>query len=179
VTLVSDRTVPLAARWRMRVMDVSGKVLSKSEKPVTLAPLSSLRVGSFSDAQLLRRADPKRSFVVFELLDGARVLSRNLVFFDAAKHLHLPSPDIRTELRADGDGYALTLTSTTLAREVWLAFGDLDATLSDNAFDLLPGEPLSVHVRSSATLEQLRSALKVRDLAETLTGSPPEPAEAK
>ncbi|WP_176718333.1 glycoside hydrolase family 2 protein, partial [Xanthomonas translucens] len=49
----------------------------------------------------------------------------------------------------------------------------------DNAFDLLPGEPLSVHVRSSATLEQLRSALKVRDLAETLTGSPPEPAEAK
>ncbi|KTF34483.1 glycoside hydrolase family 2 protein, partial [Xanthomonas translucens] len=67
----------------------------------------------------------------------------------------------------------------TLAREVWLAFGDLDATLSDNAFDLLPGEPLSVHVRSSATLEQLRSALKVRDLAETLTGSPPEPAEAK
>ncbi|WLA07528.1 glycoside hydrolase family 2 protein [Xanthomonas translucens] len=179
VTLVSDRTVPLAARWRMRVMDVSGKVLSKSEKPVTLAPLSSLRVGSFSDAQLLRRADPKRSFVVFELLDGARVLSRNLVFFDAAKHLHLPSPDIRTELRADGDGYALTLTSTTLAREVWLAFGDLDATLSDNAFDLLPGEPLTVHVRSRATLEQLRGALQVRNLAGTLAGAPSEPAEAK
>ncbi|WP_164914642.1 glycoside hydrolase family 2 protein, partial [Xanthomonas translucens] len=44
---------------------------------------------------------------------------------------------------------------------------------------LLPGEPLTVHVRSRATLEQLRSALQVRDLAETLTGSPPEPAEAK
>ncbi|WP_302622154.1 glycoside hydrolase family 2 protein, partial [Xanthomonas graminis] len=96
-----------------------------------------------------------------------------------AKHLQLPSPDIRSELRADGDGYALTLTSTTLAREVWLAFGDLDATLSDNAFDLLPGEPLTVHVRSSATLEQLRGALQVRDLAETLTGAPSEPAEAK
>lgn len=179
VTLVSDRTVPLAARWRMRVMDVSGKVLSKSEKPVTLAPLSSLRVGSFSDAQLLRRADPMRSFAVFELLDGARVLSRNLVFFDAAKNLHLPSPDIRSELRADGDGYALTLSSATLAREVWLGFGDLDATLSDNAFDLLPGEPLTVHVRSNATLEQLRAALQVRDLADTLAGSPPEPAEVK
>ncbi|CBA16702.1 glycoside hydrolase family 2 protein [Xanthomonas albilineans] len=179
VSLVSDRTTPLTARWRMRVMDMAGKVLSKSEKPVTLAPLSSLRVGSFSDAQLLRRADPARSVAVFELLDGERVLSRNLVFFDAAKRLQWPRTDIRTDLRADGDGYALTLSSPTLASEVWLAFGDLDVTLSDNAFDLLPGEPLTVHLRSHATLEQLRAALQVRDLASTLAGAPAEPMENK
>ncbi|WP_170874059.1 glycoside hydrolase family 2 protein, partial [Xanthomonas translucens] len=51
--------------------------------------------------------------------------------------------------------------------------------LSDNAFDLLPGEPLTVHVRSRATLEQLRGALQVRNLAGTLAGAPSEPAEAK
>lgn len=70
------------------------------------------------------------------------------------------------------------LTSDTLAREVWLSFGDVDATLSDNAFDLLPGEPLTVRVTSKAALAQLQSALQVRDLAATLAGAPPEPQEA-
>nr|WP_241093760.1 glycoside hydrolase family 2 protein [Xanthomonas sp.] len=179
VSLVSDRTTPLPVRWRTRVMDMSGKVLSKSEKKATLAPLSSVRVGNFSDAQLLRRADPKRSFAVFELLDGERVLSRNLVFFAAAKELQLPAANVRSDWRADGDGYALTLSSDTLAREVWLSFGDLDAQLSDNALDVLPGEPVTVRVRSAASLDALRAALQVRELAGTLAGAPPEPAEAK
>ncbi len=179
VSLVSDRTTPLAARWRMRLLDVDGKRLSQSEKAATLAPLSSLSVGDFSDAQLLKGADPKRTFAVFELLDGERVLSRNLVFFAPAKQLALPQPRIDSQWQADGDGYTLTLSSDVLAREVWLSLGDLDAQVSDNAFDLLPGEPLKVHVRSKATLDQLRTALQLRELAGTLAGAPAEPAEVK
>ena len=166
-------------RWRQRVLGFDGKEFSRRERTVTLPPLSSTRVGGFSDVQLLGRADPKRSFAVFELLDGERILSRQLVFFDAAKHLALPVPQIRSEWKADGDAFALTLSSDTLAREVWLSFGDLDTRLSDNAFDLLPGEPLTVRVHSQATFEQLRAALQVRELAGTLAGAPAEPAEAK
>ncbi len=70
VSLVSDRTTPLAARWRMRVMDMDGKVLSKREEKASVKALSSLQVGNFSDKQLLGSADPKRTYAVFELLDG-------------------------------------------------------------------------------------------------------------
>ncbi|WP_454830838.1 beta-mannosidase [Pseudoxanthomonas wuyuanensis] len=179
LSLVSDRTAPLAARWRLRVLDFAGKELSRREKAVTLTPLSSTRVGQFSDAQLLGSADPKRSFAVFELLDGEQVLSRQSVFFDAPKHLALPATQVHSDWKADGDGFALTLSSDTLARDVWLSFGDLDVQVSDNAFDLLPGEPLTVRVSGEATLEQLRAALEVRDLASTLAGAPAEPEEAK
>ena len=179
LSLVSDRTAPLTARWRLRVLDFDGKELSRREQKTTLPPLSSIRVGGFSDAQLLGSADPKRSFAVFELLDGESVLSRQLVFFDAAKNLSLPASQVRSEWKADGDGFTLTLSSDTLTREVWLSFGDLDVRLSDNAFDLLPGEPLTVHVNGQATLEQLRAALQVRDLAGTLDGAPAETAEVK
>jgi len=161
------------------VLDFEGKELSRRERKATLPPLSSTRVGRFSDAQLLGAADPKRSLAVFELLDGERGLSRQLVFFDAAKNLALPASQVRSDWKVDGDGFALTLSSDTLTREVWLSFGDLDVRLSDNAFDLLPGEPLTVHVNGQATLEQLRAALQVRDLAGTLAGAPAEPAEAK
>jgi len=170
VALVSDRTTPVAARWRLRVMDFSGKMLAQRRADATLVPLSSLHVGTFSDAQLLHGANPRTTFAVFELLvDGKRV-SRNLVFFDQPRDLELPLPHIRTQLARTNDGYTLTLESDTLAREVWVSFGDIDAEVSDNAFDLLPGQQLTLTIHSSAGLDALRKALKLQDVADAMQG---------
>jgi beta-mannosidase len=166
VSLVSDRTTPVQAHWRMRVMDFAGRVLNRRQADMTLPPLSSTQVGKFSDAQLLRGADPSKTFVVFEWLDGDRMISRNLVFFDAAKQLTLPSPHIRTQLEPAKDGYSLTLQTDTLAREVWISFSDPDARISDNAFDLLPGERMTLTVHSRASLDVLRKSLRVQNLAD-------------
>ncbi|HVU81947.1 MAG TPA: glycoside hydrolase family 2 protein [Rhodanobacteraceae bacterium] len=165
VSLVSGRTTPVVAQWRLRVMDFSGKVIGQQQASVTLAPLSATRVGTFSDAQLLHGADPRATFAVFELLVDGRVVSRNLVFFDEPKNLALPMPEIRTKLETAGDGYRLTLDSDKLARDVWVSFGDIDADVSDNAFDLLPGGRVTVIVHSNADLAALRHALKVQNLA--------------
>src|SRR6185437_12072263 len=101
--------------------------------------------------------------------DGKRV-SRNLVFFDQPKDLELPLPHIRTQLARTNDGYTLTLESDTLAREVWVSFGDLDAEVSDNAFDILPGQQVTLTIHSSASLDVLRKALKLQDVADATQG---------
>lgn len=168
VSLVSDSTTPTTLHWRMRTMDFSGKVLSEHEKAADLPALSSTKAGTYTDAQLLNGADPHATFAVFELLDGDKVVSRNLVFFDEAKTLDLPVPQIRTSLEAGSDGYTLKLSSDTLARNVWISFGDLDAEVSDNAFDLLPGQNVTVTVHSKAALEKLKQALQVQDLADVM-----------
>lgn len=165
VSLVSDDTAPLALRWRMRAMDFAGKVLSEHEEAAELPALSSSKVATYTDAQLLNGADPHATFAVFELLDGGKVVSRNLVFFDEAKTLSLPAPQIHTSLAAGSDGYTLTLSSDKLARNVWVSFGDLDAEVSDNAFDLLPGQSVTLTVHSKLGLEKLQHALQVQDLA--------------
>jgi beta-mannosidase len=170
VSLVSDRTAPVAAQWRLRVMDFSGKVIARQQAGVTLPPLSATRVGTFRDAQLLHGADPRATFAVFELLVEGRVVSRNLVFFDEPKNLMLPGPHIRTQLETAGDGYRLTLDSNELARGVWVSFGNVDATVSDNAFDILPGQQVTLTVHSKATLEALRKALTVEDVADAMQG---------
>ncbi|MBS0431161.1 MAG: glycoside hydrolase family 2 protein [Proteobacteria bacterium] len=169
VSLVSDRTTPVAAQWRLRVMDFSGKVIGQRQAEVTLPPLSATRVARFDDAQLLHGTDPRKTVAVFELLvDGKRV-SQNLVFFDAPKNLALPSPHIRTQLAKANAGYTLTLASDVLAREVWIAFDDdPDAAQSDNAYDLLPGEKVSVRVRSKRSLDDLRRSLRLQDLADAM-----------
>jgi beta-mannosidase len=67
-------------------------------------------------------------------------------------------------LRKTADGYALTLTATKLARAVWIDVGETDAKLSDNAFDLLPGESRTLHIESAADLATLGKSLAVRSL---------------
>ena len=170
VTLVSDRTTPVAAQWRLRVMDFSGKVIAQKQVDITLAALSSTHVATFSDAQLLHGADPRTTFALFDLLVDGREVSRNLVFFDEPKNLALPLPHIRTQLARTNGGYALTLESGTLAREVWVSFDDTDADISDNAFDILPGQQVTLAVRSKATLDALRKTLKIENLADAMQG---------
>ena len=170
VSLVSDRTTPVVAQWRLRVMDFSGKVIGQQQADITLRPLSSTHVGTFGDAQLLHGADPRATFAVLELLVAGRAVSRNLVFFDEPKNLALPLPGIRTQLEPAGDGYRLTLDSDKLARDVWVSFGDIDADVSDNAFDILPGQQVTLTVRSKATLDALRKGLRIEDVADAMQG---------
>jgi len=49
---------------------------------------------------------------------------------------------------------------------VYLSFGDLEVTPSDNYFDLLPGEQVVVQLKSPATLQQLQQTLKVISLTD-------------
>lgn len=162
VTLVSDKVTPAAGELRLRVLDFDGKVHRDERKAVTLAPLAATAVASYPDADLLRGAAPGRTVAVFELVVDGNIVSRRIVYFDAAKALALPDPGLRAELRRENDGYRLDLQTRALARAVWVDFGDLDAELSDNALSLLPGETVSLRVQSKASLAELQRSVALR-----------------
>jgi beta-mannosidase len=164
LNLVSDEGAPRTFDYRLRVMDLDGKMLSDRSRSVTVSPRSSLKLDALSDADLLKGAASDRTYVVADLLDhGARV-SRAIAYFVPSKALALHDPKIRAELKAVPGGYALTLSSATLARQVWIDLGAVDARPSDNAFDLLPGEPETVTFTSSKPPAAVRAALSVRSL---------------
>jgi beta-mannosidase len=55
---------------------------------------------------------------------------------------------------------------------VYSSFGDLDVRPSDNYFDLLPNEAITISLKSKADLEHLRKALLVRSITDAfLAGS--------
>ncbi len=166
VSLLNDRQQGLQATWRLRVLDLDGTRRGEQRHTVALPPLSALEVGRFADADLLKGADPTRTVAVVELFDGATLLSQQVVYFVPAKALALSPARIDAELRADGDGYVLTLRSSTLMRALWVAFDGVDATLDDNALDLVPGETVSIRLRSGADLDTLRDALRFTSLAD-------------
>jgi len=53
-----------------------------------------------------------------------------------------------------------------LARSVYLSFGDLDADVSDNYFDLLPNEPLEIIVKTHAPIDAVRQKLGILSLVD-------------
>jgi len=167
VSLLNDRQQGLQATWRLRVLDLDGTRRGEQRHTVALPPLSALEVGRFADADLLKGADPTRTVAVVELFDGATLLSQQVVYFVPAKALALSPARIDAELRADGDGYVLTLRSSTLVRALWVAFDGVDATLDDNALDLVPGETVTIRLRSEVDLDTLRDALRFTSLADT------------
>ena len=164
VFVVSDRTTPLDTQLRTRVMDMNGRLLHEHIDNVRAPALASTRVAELTDAALLQGADPRRSFAVFELVEQGRPISRHLLYFGSALALQLPDPELHAELVDSGHGMVLSVHAEHLAREVWVDFGSLDAQLSDNAFDLLPGEHVELQVTSTAGIASLRDALHVRSL---------------
>ncbi len=163
VRLLNDGAA-LDARWRLRVMDVEGKVLRRREEAVTLAAAGVTSIGDFRDAELLAGADPKRTVAVFELLQDGRVSARQVVGFVEAKDQQLPRQALRSTLSIEGDHYRLRLESAAYVRATWIDFGALDVQVGDNLLDLLPGETRDIKVRGLVDLVTLREALKVKTL---------------
>ena len=159
---VNDRTAPVEASVHMRVMGFDGKTLSESTTPITLAPLASTAVSTFSDDALLKGADPAETLVAFELKVGGSVVSQHLLFFRPARDLSLPHAKVSAHVTPGKSGLQLELHSDTLARDLWISFGDLDATLNDNAFTLLPGETRTIALTSSASMQALQAALQLQ-----------------
>lgn len=166
VSLLNDRTRALKGELRLRVFDMDGKLLHEERRADELPPLASKDVGKFVDADLLRGADPKRSVAVFELRVEGEPVSRGMVYFDAAKSLALPDPGLQAKVEKDGKGYRVVVSARKFARAVWLDFGEAGVQLSDNAFDLVPGEQVAIALRSDTDLEALRKALRVRSLVD-------------
>jgi beta-mannosidase len=163
VTLISDRREAVPARWRLRVLDRDGTLASERGGEIAATPLAATPLAKIADADLLGKADPKRSVAVAELLVDGKVVARQFSYFVHARELALTDPGLDAKLVAGPDGgYALTVSARALARGVWIDFGDLDVALSDNAFDLAAGDSVTISVTSTASLAALQSALSVR-----------------
>jgi len=156
VYLVSDKLKPVAAAVRTRLLTFDGKTLSDTREDRTVPPAASTRIASLDEKRLLGGADPRGSVGVFDLLVGGKVVSQNLVYFDAVRNLHLPPARIDLTVAESGSA-SVTAVSRVLARNVYLSFDDADARPSDNYFDLLPGQPVTIEVAGSGHSVQVTS----------------------
>ncbi len=168
VYLVSDKTEPESATLRARLMDFDGKVLLEEKRDLSVAPLSSRVVLDWPFLKLSQvgASDTTQVFVVAELTSGNRQISRNLTYLAPTKEVHLKPATLHVETAPRNGDVHIRISSPVLARSVYLAFDNIDAKLSDNYFDVLPGETVDITVKSEASPEQLKGQLHVMSLTD-------------
>ena len=185
VYVVSDKTEKTPALLRVRLMTFDGKVLLQESQHIDVAALAS---EVYLEWPLKKLADAGATdtsgvFVVAELQSGGATdfggggieLSRNLVYLAPVKEVHLKPATLKVKTVNSSGGYKISIASPVLARDVYLSFGAIDAKLSDNYFDILPGETVEITVSTNATLDELKAELKVISLTDAFS-EPPEPA---
>ncbi|MGH9524543.1 MAG: beta-mannosidase, partial [Terriglobales bacterium] len=178
VYVVSDKTEPAHGTLRVRLMSMDGNVISDHNSDIEIPALSSKVYLQTPLAELEKGIDAAQVFAVTDLLVGGSTVSSNLLYFVPVKNVALTKAAITTELVAAGDHYQLRLSSKVLAPDVYVSFGNTDVQLSDNYFNLIPGQPVELTVKSSVPLAQLQSSLKVVSLEDALAppGTPPAAA---
>lgn len=166
ISAVSDLLQDQALEWRLRIMDVDGKVLRDERLPLTLTANSAIELAQISDAELPPASKADTTFIVAELIRDGNSIARSIAYLQASKQLALPDPLLEATIVAEADHYRLHLHATKLARAIWLDFGEHQHSLSDNALTLLPGESISLRLDSAQNLTTLRDSLRIRHLAQ-------------
>ena len=168
VYVVSDKTTPVAADLRIRVMSFDGKILNEQTQSMKVDQLASKIYYSQPLPELLRKiaVDPATVFVTTDLVVDNQTVSSNLIYLVPTKQIHLPTADIAHTLTTDGTTYTLTISSKVLARSVYLTFGNSKVDVSDNYFNLLPNTPQTITLQSGASLEDLTKNLHIVSLVD-------------
>jgi beta-mannosidase len=169
IYVVSDKVQAQEAELHIRVLDFAGQSILEKKQAITVPELSSKVYVSLPRAELLKDTDAQHAFAVVDLTQGGKVVSRNVVLFDHVRNLALPAASMQVEVAGSSGNYSLKLQSTMLAKHVYASFGDHDVEISDNYFDLLPNEPITLQLKSKASIEEIRQSLKVRNITDAFT----------
>ncbi|HZY72805.1 MAG TPA: glycoside hydrolase family 2 protein, partial [Edaphobacter sp.] len=172
--IVSDKVEAEQGKLRLRIMDFKGKVIKETNQDVTIEPLASKVYGQVTMTELLGsgQLDMSQLVAVADLSVGGKEVSSNLSFFVPSKQIHLLPASISTEITPSTNGFDVVLKSSVLARAVYLSFGEADVTYSDNYINLLPNEPVTVHVSGrEVTLEELKRSVSVMSLVDAFSTS--------
>jgi beta-mannosidase len=165
--IVSDEVQPVTGELHLRILGFDGKVVKEMTQPVRVPKLSSQVYLQWPLSDLGGTDfDSAHEVAVAELVVSGKSVSRNLIYLVPTKQVHLPAAHISADLTQAADGYHLKLSSPVLARSVDVTFGGASGDVSDNYFDLLPGETDDIIVKSGDTLDSLKTKLQVISLAD-------------
>jgi beta-mannosidase len=162
VWAVNDAPRPRSLHARLRRVENECEIRTFWESDVNLTANASVILGEAAAP----KANWKKEWLVAELLEGDRMVARNLWFGCPPKDFSFPDPGLSVSLDAHpAGGFRVRLTAKALARDIYLRLDPDHAgdRWDDNFFTLLPGETCEIRVvpARSLSLAEARRALRV------------------
>ncbi|HNW98778.1 MAG TPA: glycoside hydrolase family 2 protein [Bacteroidales bacterium] len=155
--VVSDVQKNTNAKLKLFLSDFSGKKLWQKDTTVNIKSLSSACYYSVSLSSLISDSTLKKKiFFASELYVNDSLVSRAIHYFVSPKFLKLPNSRIEREINVSGHDIKVTLSSKNLSKNVFIKTDDADDKISDNYFDLLPGERKTIVISLSSKEKDFR-----------------------
>jgi len=167
VYIVSDRLQPVTGKLQVRVMDLKGNVVFTQEKTVTV-PANASQVQFSAAIDRILNGKQRNEVVVNArfIENGKTEVVGNNYFFTRYKNIDFPKAAISKRSTVAKDGFDVTVESDVFARGVFLSLDGIDNFFSDNYFDLLPKEPVTIHVTSSLSKGEFDRQLKSMSISD-------------
>lgn len=119
-------------------------------------------------SDLLSEMQQKGCYLQLILVDAEkRKLASSVHYFKKPKELQLPEVEIKSRIKRKGNMCELILSASALAKDVFVEVPWQGARLSDNFFDLLPGERKRVVIQSPHLTEANLDSVHVHHLRQT------------
>ena len=169
VTLVRDQPTNLeSAELSVAIMDFNGKLVSEyRDSFAVLKGNSSQLLLNKAILPLLKGQKENQVLALISLKSGGQDICSRVFYFVPPKSLQLPAAGLSTKVEKNGDDYNIVVSSTRLAKNVFLQT-DAIGHFSDNYFDLLPGESRKINFKVKKG--RLEDGFAVKSLRDTYQG---------
>lgn len=152
IYLISDKLETMEqVTLEMNVIDFDGKALGKKIRMNSLVIPDNVSqcVYQKSLSGWLTPEERQRCFLQLVLKDkSGRSMAESVYFFRKTKELLLPQTTVSYKMKLTEGRCELTLSSSKLAKDLFIETPIQGARFSDNFFDLLPGQPKKVIITS-------------------------------
>ena len=167
VHITSDDTAFTKATLILTAEDFAGNILWGDSTVASLSPGRSIIAYKENFDELTVSFNPLRTFLKMELKKNGNTLAQKIYYFKKPKDLLIDKPDVHFTVQKQNDGYVLSLSAKTLAKNILIEMKDSDAHFSENYFDLLPKETKTVSFKSTLTIEEIQKKIIVKSLTDT------------
>ncbi len=166
VGIVNDRLEDINAELRLKMVGFDGKVIWEDAFLVDIPANSSDDYFDVNknEYRYKYRRQLKNTVFVAEIVENGKVLSKNMFYFEPFKSLKVEAPKVDYTVQKTDNGFDISISTDKLAKSIYLQIGDEKGFFSDNYFDMLPNDKVTVNLKTDISEETLKDVLTIRTL---------------
>jgi beta-mannosidase len=166
IYIVSDELEKIRGDLYVYVREFCGKIKYVNTFPISVMPNTSRIYLTLSKKELLGGASDDRVVLISRLVCGKHLAPENFTYFRYPKDLQLEPPTFKIRAKKVKRGFEISLTASTLAKNVRLSCDQVEGFFTDNYFDLLPNEVHKLTFETSAKIKDIETMIKAVSLVD-------------
>jgi len=167
VGINSDQLTPVECELILQIIDFAGEEFWQKKLPLKIEANSSETYFSQKVDEIVKGLNKKKMLLKASLLQHDQLVAQNILYFLPVKELDLPVPKLTKRIDSNENGIRIALTTDRLAKNVFLSADEIDGFFSDNYFDLLPGETITINFTSNDKRIDFERKLKIKSLVDS------------